>query len=61
MEFFKRLWFFAIPLLLIVVAVPILFLLGVSEKVVFLVSQGGTALVIFVTFGYIVFFDSKKR
>jgi len=55
MDFFRRCWGFAVPLVLIIIAVTILFVLGASTTVLLVVSQVGTALVIGATLCYIVF------
>ena len=61
MLFLKRCWGFVVPLLVLICAVPVLYACKVSSDTIFVISQGGTALIVVGTLLYIVFIDSKKR
>jgi len=52
--------FLVIPLAMIILVAPVVFLLG-YQGAAQLISYGGTSLVITVAVCYVVFFESKKR
>jgi len=61
MGFFRRCWGFVIPLLLLIVAAPILLLIGVNTALISVITNLGTAVVMLGAVLYTVFIDSRRR